>query len=106
VQRDAPVTTPLCLDVSRICLGGRIPIQPATGTKPPAPLRLEPTREEKARVIASLSAQLAPEAESFYIDSAEVVAPRNRNIPDGLAGIAWAIRNPTQAWRIFLPVPQ
>jgi len=27
-------------------------------------------------------------------------------VPGGIASLPWAIRHPTQAWRIFLPVPQ
>jgi hypothetical protein len=27
-------------------------------------------------------------------------------VPDGIAGIFWALRHPTQAWRIFAPASQ
>lgn len=26
-------------------------------------------------------------------------------VPDGIAGLFWAMRHPTQAWRIFVPAP-
>jgi hypothetical protein len=30
---------------------------------------------------------------------------RAPNVPGGFAGLFWALRHPTQAWRIFTPAP-
>jgi hypothetical protein len=45
------------------------------------------------------------------LESVEIRAPRDAResrlhapIPFGFAAIAWGIRNPSEAWRLFLPV--
>jgi hypothetical protein len=50
----------------------------------------------------------APDEEIVDIEEQQVQVQGTRPevyVPGGLASLPWAVMNPSQAWRIFLPVP-
>ncbi len=59
---------------------------------------------------AELQAALADPDEPKYDEESSIVKVEGErdgllDIPIGIMAIPWAIRHPSQAWRIFLPTP-
>jgi hypothetical protein len=84
--------------------------EPRTNTSDPRKLDL---RLPDIRTIFSsetldriLSRARDPDAiEEIEVERARERVPSSPAIPGGLAAPFWAIVNPTQAWRIFAPIP-
>jgi hypothetical protein len=108
----SPSTQPsrfVCLNVSLQCF--RV-ASVAPGTPGAAPARSLDLRAPDIRTLVS-EAELRRRVEEDWVirereDEQQVRVEGARPdvyVPGGLASLPWAIRNPTQAWRIFLPVP-
>ena len=84
----------------------------APGTAESAAMDLHPPDVRKVFPLSELQKRL-PDAEEQRLDqedttvqvSTERVGPPP-SVPIGILAPFWAIRHPTQAWRIFLPVPE
>jgi hypothetical protein len=99
----------VCLSVSLQCFRVASAAPGAAGSAPPRSLDL---RAPDIRTLVS-EAELRQRVEDDWAirerdDEQQVRVEGARPdvyVPGGLAVFPWAIRNPTQAWRIFLPVP-
>jgi hypothetical protein len=64
---------------------------------------------EIRRVFSSAEIdQVLPDPDEQYVNQETVEVEGTRPAPDvppGIMSLPWAARHPSQAWRIFLPVP-
>jgi hypothetical protein len=99
----------VCLSVSLQCFRVAAAAPGAAGSVPPRSLDL---RAPDIRMLVS-EAELRQRVEDDWAirerDEEQQVRVEGARpdiyVPGGLASLPWAVRNPTQAWRIFLPVP-
>ena len=102
-----------------------IPEQTVAAVQHSAPANVKPlwlpmTRSDwdsivsKARLTATgpgsgLDGQLDGQLEEITVTAPAELLPMNENVYDGMWGgllaPVWALMHPTQAWRIFLPIP-
>ena len=85
---------------------------PITQPAPAKPLRLTLTQAELRAILAKYEKN---SGHSMYgqLEEITVTAPaellpmrdRTQEVWGGIAAPVWAVLNPTQAWRIFLPIP-
>jgi hypothetical protein len=85
---------------------------PITQLAPAKPLRLTLTQAELRAILAKYEKN---SGQSIYgeLEEITVTAPaellpmrdRTQEAWGGIAAPVWAVLNPTQAWRIFLPIP-
>ena len=77
-----------------------------------APMDLHAPDVRKVFPIGELQKRLPePEEQQEVQEAATVQVSTDRDLPPpavpiGILAPFWAIRHPTQAWRIFLPVPE
>jgi|GEM_PF-2256420 len=95
-----------CLSVSKQCFTFA-PVNPER----PVPWRLDLAPPDIVNLIPrnELTAELPDPFELREVEESETVqiegARQSVYIAPGLLAIPWAVRHPTQAWRIFLPIP-
>jgi len=84
----------------------------APGAAPSAAMDLHPPDVRKVFPLAELQKRL-PDADDERVaqEDATVQVSTERvgpppSVPIGILAPFWAIRHPTQAWRIFMPVPE
>jgi hypothetical protein len=98
----------VCLNMSLQCFAVTPP--PADGTSKMAHTRPLDLRAPDIRTLVS-EAELRQRLDDPYEQQqmqAQVQVEGSRPetyLPIGIASLPWAVMNPTQAWRIFLPVP-
>jgi hypothetical protein len=66
------------------------------------------TQEKWDTIIAAQPTDPADEGDLPSLGDADVEVEGKRrapNVPGGFGGLFWAMRHPTQAWRIFMPAP-
>jgi len=101
----------ICFEVSRTCLRRLASASAPAQSGPTASRRLDlrPPAIEAVIPQAELQTLLARSETSEAAESVETVEVEGRrpapDVPSGLLSIPWAIRHPTQAWRIFAPIP-
>jgi hypothetical protein len=98
---EASVRKLVCLNMSLQCF---------TVTPPPANARTLDLRAPDIRTLVSeaeLRQRLDEPYEQFELqEQVQVEGTRPETyLPIGIASLPWAVMNPTQAWRIFLPIP-
>jgi hypothetical protein len=97
----ASVRKLVCLNMSLQCFA----LQPTANAKPSLDLRAPEIR----RIVSQEELQRPLEDEyEVQVQQEQVQVEGMRPeiyVPGGLASLPWAVMNPTQAWRIFLPVP-
>ena len=77
------------------------------------PLDLLLTQAELRSIIRSYEERTGDIVTAPFDDEVLVTAPgeyapmreSSRDVPAGLAAPFWAVANPSQAWRIFVPIP-
>jgi hypothetical protein len=85
---------------------------PGTQPVPIKPLRLTLTRAELQNILAKHEKN-SGDAMSGHLEEITVTAPVEllpmrdvtQEVWGGIAAPLWAVLHPTQAWRIFLPIP-
>jgi hypothetical protein len=102
----AASATPLCFGISHQCLQPRRVASPVPATEKKA---LDLRAPDIRRLIAPSELQ-TPLMDPYEARAAEptvqVEAKREyQGASVGIMALPWAIRHPTQAWRIFLPMP-
>jgi hypothetical protein len=97
----ASVRKLVCLNMSLQCFA----LQPAANAKSSLDLRAPEIRrivsEEELRQPLEDEYEVQVQQEQVQVEG---MRPEIY-VPGGLASLPWAVMNPTQAWRIFLPVP-
>ena len=85
---------------------------PITQLAPAKPLRLTLTQAELRAILAryekSSGQTVYGELEEITVTAPAELLPmrdRTQEVWGGIAAPVWAVLNPTQAWRIFLPIP-
>jgi len=101
----APAPSSVCFSVSLQCFTGKPPPGPAA-----QPSRLDLRAPAITRVVpqAELQTALTDPDEPRY-DEPQVKVEGERgvpvSVPVGIMSLPWAVRHPSQFWRIFLPSP-
>ncbi len=86
--------------------------RPASAVTTAAPMDLHAPDARKVFPLSELQKRLPEPAEQQEVqEAATVQVSTDRDVPPpsvpiGILAPFWAIRHPTQAWRIFLPVPE
>ena len=95
----------VCLNMSLQCFA--LKTSPSDGAAKAAPLDLK--APEIHRVISEVQLREPLEEPQEAIEEQEQVQVQGSrpeiDLPIGIASLPWAVMHPTQAWRIFLPVP-
>jgi hypothetical protein len=94
----------VCLNMSLQCFAMKAKPEDASANARTASLDLK--APDIRRVVPEI--QLHAPDEAVEIDEQQVQVEGTRPevyVPGGLASLPWAVMHPTQAWRIFLPVP-
>ena len=95
----------VCLSVSLQCFR----VASASASAPARPLDLRAPDIRRLVPEAELRKPVEPEWLTREQEEEQQVRVEGARpdvyVPGGIASLPWAIRNPTQAWRIFLPVP-
>ena len=81
-----------------------------TAAAQPRKLDLRAPALERVFTPAQLADMTRPRdeyEEALSVQSVKVQTDRDEPVyvPSGFAGIGWAVRNPSQAWRLFVPAP-
>jgi hypothetical protein len=102
---DAAVQRMVCLNMALKCFA----IRPNTSDEA-AKLRAASLdlKAPDIRILVPESELRQPLPEPAEIEQVQVQVEGSRPevyVPGGLASLPWALMHPTQAWRIFLPVP-
>lgn len=95
----------VCLNMALHCFAIQPKTEDASAKAKSAPLDL---KAPDVRRVASPMLLNASADETVDIEEQQVQVQGTRPevyVPGGLASLPWAVMNPTQAWRIFLPVP-
>jgi hypothetical protein len=95
----------VCLNMALHCFAIKPNAQDESAKEKAASLDL---KAPDIRRVASPMLLNAPDDETVDIEEQQVQVQGTRPevyVPGGLASLPWAVMNPTQAWRIFLPVP-
>jgi hypothetical protein len=95
----------VCLNMALHCFAIKPQAEDASAKAKSASLDL---KAPDIRRVASPIMLNAPADEVVDIEEQQVQVQGTRPevyVPGGLASLPWAVMNPTQAWRIFLPVP-
>lgn len=95
----------VCLNMALHCFAIQPKAEDASAKAKSATLDLK--APDIRRVAAPIMLN-APDEEIVDIEDQQVQVQGTRPevyVPGGLASLPWAVMNPTQAWRIFLPVP-
>jgi hypothetical protein len=95
----------VCLNMALHCFAIKPQAEDASAKAKSASLDL---KAPDIRRVASPIMLNAPTDEPVDIEEQQVQVQGTRPevyVPGGLASLPWAVMNPTQAWRIFLPVP-
>ena len=96
-----------CLNMSLHCFTVKVPPAGAPNSAQARPLDL---RAPDIRLLVS-EAELRMPLEDPYEDVYEQTQVKVKGsrpdeyLPIGIASLPWAVMNPTQAWRILLPLP-
>lgn len=93
INKDPPA--PICFKAAQLCIGR----QAATDNKPNLDLKIN--QAELERVAATVVPNPPPEEAPVEVKERPIDTVR---VPAGILAPFWALRHPTQAWRIFLPV--
>jgi len=98
----------ICFQSSVRCFAAvRAPGTPSTAAidlHPPDLRKIFPASELEKRLPEPDEQLAAQEAATVEVSTERVAPPPN--VPVGILAPFWAIRHPTQAWRIFMPVPE
>jgi hypothetical protein len=82
---------------------------PSASAAPHKPLDLRTPDPARVFTPAQMREMLTvrEEVNPDDVESVSVEGERNQPVyvPSGFHGIAWAVRHPTQAWRLFVPAP-
>jgi hypothetical protein len=102
---DPTVRKLVCLNMSLRCFALKTP--PSDGTSKAAPLDLRAPDIHRIVPEVQLREPLAEPQEAEELqEQVQVQGSRPEiDLPIGIASLPWAVMHPTQAWRIFLPVP-
>jgi hypothetical protein len=108
-ETPATVRKMFCLNVALQCFAMS---QPASASSQPGSIRmasLDLKAPDIRRVVSEATLQEPlPDEYELRQQQQEVQVEGTRPevyVPGGLMTLPWAVMNPTQAWRIFLPVP-
>ena len=102
---DASVRRLVCLNMSLQCFAMKPKPEDAPAKAQTASLDLK--APDIRRVVPEVQLH-EPLEEPTEIDEPQVQVQGTRPevyVPGGIASLPWAVMHPTQAWRIFLPVP-
>jgi hypothetical protein len=95
----------VCLNMSLQCFAMKT--SPSDGPAKAAPLDLK--APEIHRVISEVQLREPLDEPQEVLEEQEQVQVQGSrpeiDLPIGIASLPWAVMHPTQAWRIFLPVP-
>jgi len=95
----------VCLNMSLQCFAMKPKSDDASAKTRTASLDL---KAPDVRRVAPATLYAASTDEPVEIDEQQVQVEGTRPevyVPGGLASLPWAVMHPTQAWRIFMPVP-
>lgn len=105
----APARKVICLQNSS-CFSAKAPVRGTKTSTPTAATSLDLQAPQISRVFseAELSQKIEEPDEREVIQETVQVATKRQLSPVsvGLLAIPWAIIHPTQAWRIFMPLPE
>jgi len=104
-SNDASVRRLVCLNMSLQCFAIKPKSDDATAKAQAASLDLK--APDIRRVMSEVELR-QPVEEPTEIEQTQVQVEGSRPevyVPGGIASLPWAVMHPTQAWRIFLPVP-
>ena len=102
---DASVRRLVCLNMSLQCFALKPKTDDAAAKTQTASLDLK--APDIRRIVPEVELR-APLQEPTEIEEQQVQVEGTRPevyVPGGIASLPWAVMHPTQAWRIFLPVP-
>jgi hypothetical protein len=107
---DATAAKPVEPPPAAATSSGAAKAAPAAAAKSQAPRKLDLKAPPLNRVFSQNQIQTLtnrPEEIGEDADTVSVKGARHDrpNVPSGFAGMGWAIRHPTQAWRLFVPAP-
>ena len=105
VASDAAVQRMVCLNMALKCFAIRPNPSDEAAKMRAASLDL---KAPDIRILVPESELRQPLPEPSEIEQVQVQVEGSRPevyVPGGLASLPWALMHPTQAWRIFLPVP-
>ena len=95
----------VCLNMSLQCFALKTP--PSDDASKAAPLDLK--APDIHRIVSEVQLrEPLDEPQETIIEQEQVQVQGSRpeiDLPIGIASLPWAVMHPTQAWRIFLPVP-
>lgn len=95
----------VCLNMTLQCFAMKPKADDASAKTQTASLDLK--APDIRRVVPEVQLH-APAEETVEIEEQQVQIEGTRPevyVPGGIASLPWAVMHPTQAWRIFLPVP-
>lgn len=95
----------VCLNMTLQCFAMKPKADDASAKTQTASLDLK--APDIRRVVPEVQLH-APAEETVDIEEQQVQIEGTRPevyVPGGIASLPWAVMHPTQAWRIFLPVP-
>ena len=101
---DASPQRTVCLDISHKCFAVKPKQDDAAAKAKSASLDL---KAPDIRQVVSEVELRQPTEETQEVQQVQVESTRPDEVyvPGGIASLPWAVMHPTQAWRIFLPVP-
>ena len=104
-RSDPIVRNLVCLNMSLQCFALKTPPSQTTAKAAPLDLRAPDIRrivpEVQLRERLDEPQEVLEQQEQVQIEASRPEI----DLPIGIASLPWAVMHPTQAWRIFLPVP-